>query len=139
MRAPRTEYRRDSIHKCAALMYTALRARASRKPARGAASYVCQGWVDARVLITFLTRLTHAQRHPVFLIVDGHPARRAKTVKHYIETQERKWRLYFPPPYSPELNPDALVWHDVKKNAVCRSRLDGPTDLHRAVAGRLRF
>jgi transposase len=47
--------------------------------------------------------------------------------------------LFFLPPYSPELNPDELVWNDVKNNAVGRSKLDGPKDLQRAVVGRLRF
>jgi transposase len=41
-------------------------------------------------------------------------------------------RTFFLPPYSPELNPDELVWNDVKNNAVGRSRHDGPEDLRRA-------
>lgn len=107
---------------------------------RGALRFmVVKGGVGARVFITFLKRLMHGQRRPVFLIVDGHPAHRAKIVKQYIEGLQGKLRLYFLPPYSPELNPDELVWNDVKNNAVGRSRLDGPADLHRAVVGRLRF
>src|ERR1019366_2784008 len=84
-----------------------------------------------RVFISFLKRLMHGQRRPVFLIVDGHPAHRAKLVKSYVESLEGKLRLCFLPPYSPELDPDELVWNDVKNNAVGRSRLDGPNDLHR--------
>jgi tRNA U34 5-methylaminomethyl-2-thiouridine-forming methyltransferase MnmC len=61
----------------------------------------------------------------VFLIVDGHPAHRSKLVKAYIESLAGKLRLFFLPPYSPELNPDELVWNDVKNNAVGRSRHDG--------------
>ncbi len=95
--------------------------------------------IGAYVLITFLKRLPRDQRHPTSLIVDDHLAHRAKIVKHSIETPERKWRLHFSPPYSPELDPDELAWSDVKNNAVCRSRLEGPADLHRAVVGRLRF
>ena len=60
-------------------------------------------------------------------------------VKAYIESLAGKLRLFFLPPYSPELNPDELVWNDVKNNAVGRSRHDGPEDLRRAVLGRLRF
>ncbi len=47
--------------------------------------------------------------------------------------------LFFLPPYSPEINPDELVWNDVKNNAVGRAKLEGPKDLHRAVVRRLRF
>jgi len=45
-----------------------------------------------------------------------------------------RWKIT----YSPELNPDELVWNDVKSNAVGRAKLEGPKDLHRAVIGRLR-
>src|ERR1035441_7447850 len=107
---------------------------------RGALRFmVVKGGVGARVFINFLKRLMHGQRRPVFLIVDGHPAHRAKLVKSYIESLAGKLRLFFLPPYSPELNPDELVWNDVKNNAVGRSRHDGPEDLRRAVLGRLRF
>lgn len=107
---------------------------------RGALRFmVVKGGVGARVFIEFLKRLMHGQRRSVFLIVDGHPAHRAKIVKEFVESLEGKLRLYFLPPYSPELNPDELVWNDVKNNAVGRSKLDGPKDLHRAVVGRLRF
>jgi transposase len=107
---------------------------------RGALRFmVVKGGVGARVFISFLKRLMHGQRRPVFLIVDGHPAHRAKLVKSYVESLEGKLRLCFLPPYSPELDPDELVWNDVKNNAVGRSRLDGPNDLHRAVVSRLRF
>jgi transposase len=30
--------------------------------------------------------------------------------------------LFFLPPYSPQLNPDELVWNDVKNNVVGRLR-----------------
>ncbi len=100
---------------------------------------VVKGGVGASVFIRFLKRLMHGQRRPVYLIVDGHPSHRAKAVKSYLETLSGRLKLFFLPPYSPELNPDELVWNDVKNNAVGRSKLDGPQDLHRAVLGRLRF
>jgi hypothetical protein len=78
---------------------------------RGALRFmVVKGGVGAQVFIQFLKRLMHGQRRPVFLIVDGHPAHRSKLVKAYIESLAGKLRLFFLPPYSPELNPDELVW-----------------------------
>lgn len=107
---------------------------------RGALRFmVVKGGVGARVFIRFLKRLMHGQRRPVYLIVDGHPSHRAKSVKTYVDGLRGRLKLFFLPPYSPELNPDELVWNDVKNNAVGRSKLDGPHDLHRAVVGRLRF
>jgi len=98
-----------------------------------------KGGVGARVFIEFLKRLMRGQRRQMFLIVAGHPAHRAKFVKAFVESLEGKLRRYFLPPYCPELNPDELVWKDVKNNAIGRSKLAGPKDLHRAVVGRLRF
>lgn len=100
---------------------------------------VVKGGVGAKVFITFLKRLLQGRRRPVFLIVDGHPAHRAKLVKSYVESTRGKLRLFALPPYSPELNPDELVWNDVKNNGVARSIVNGPKDLHRIVVGRLRF
>ena len=100
---------------------------------------VVRGGVNAGVFIDFLKRLMHGQRRPVYLIVDGHPSHRSKKVKAYVESLQGKLRLFFLPPYSPELNPDELVWNDVKNNGVGRTLVRGPADLMRAVVGRLRY
>ena len=76
---------------------------------------------------------------PGILIVDGHPSHRANAVKGYVDSLEGRLKLFFLPPYSPELNPDELVWNDVKNNAVGRAKLEGPKDMHCAVVSRLRF
>ena len=54
----------------------------------------------------------------VFLIVDGHPGDKAKSVKRFTEAVQDRFRLFFLPPYSPELNPDDRVWNDLKNDAV---------------------
>jgi transposase len=108
--------------------------------ARGTLRFmVVKGGVGAAVFIRFLKRLIHGAKRPIFLIVDGHPAHRAKAVTRYIATVAERLRLFFLPAYSPELNPDEQVWNDVKNNAVGRSRLEHPEDLHRTVVGRLRY
>lgn len=100
---------------------------------------VVRGGVGGGVFIDFLKRLVHGQRRPIYLIVDGHPAHRSKKVKAYVASLQGKLRLLFLPPYSPELNPDELVWNDVKNNGVGRTLLHSPADLMRAVVGRLRY
>jgi transposase len=99
---------------------------------------VVRGGVGAEVFIEFLKRLVHGQRRPIFLIVDGHPSHRSKKVKAHVESLQGRLRLFFLPPYSPELNPDELVWNDVKNNGVGRTLVHGPADLMRAVVSRLR-
>jgi transposase len=100
---------------------------------------IVKGGVGAKVFIEFLKRLMHGRRRPVYLIVDGHPAHRAKIVKAFVDSLKGRLEVFYLPPYSPELNPDELVWNDVKNNGVGRSIVYGPRDLHRAVVGRLRF
>jgi len=75
----------------------------------------------------------------VFLIVDGHPAHKAKSVAKYIETIKKRFRLFFLPPYSPELNPDERVWNDLKNNAIGQQVIKSPEQLHKAVISHLRF
>lgn len=99
---------------------------------------VVRGGVGARVFIEFLKRLMYGRRRAVFLIVDGHPSHRSKSARSYVASLGGKLKLFFLPPYSPELNPDEFVWNDVKNNGVGRTLVHGPRDLHRAVVGRLR-
>jgi transposase len=106
---------------------------------RGALRFmVVKGAVGAEVFIGFLKRLMHGQRRPVYLIVDGQLSHRAKAVKEYVDSLEGRLKLFFLPPYSPALNPDELVWNDVKSNAVGRAKLERSKDLHRAAVGRQR-
>jgi len=100
---------------------------------------VVRGGVGAEVFIGFLKRLVYGQRRPIFLIVDGHPSHRSKMTKAYVESLQGILRLFFLPPYSPELNPDELVWNDVKNHGVGRTLIHAPADLMRAVVGRLRY
>jgi len=100
---------------------------------------VVRGGVGAQVFVEFLKRSMHGRRRAVFLIVDGHPSHRSKRARSYVDSLGGKLKLFFLPPYSPELNPDEFVWNDVKNNGVGRTLVYGPRDLHRAVVGRLRY
>lgn len=95
--------------------------------------------IGARVFVEFLKRLIHGAEGMIFLIVDRHPAHRAKIVQAYLKTVSDRLRLYFLPPYAPELNPDEYVWNDLKNNAVGRMGIKGLADLKRAAVSHLRF
>lgn len=84
--------------------------------------------VNAGVFCTFLKRLMHNSRRPVFLIVDGHPTHRSGKVKRCIHSFQGKLRVFPLPSYSPELNPDELVWNTVKSN-VGKRTLDNSMQL----------
>jgi transposase len=79
---------------------------------------VVTGRITATVFVEFLQRLAHNAEFPIFLIVDGHPVHRSKMVREYVDSLEGALRLFFLPPYSPELNPDEQVWNYVKNHNV---------------------
>lgn len=72
------------------------------------------GRVNAGVFREFLRRLITGMDRKVFLVVDGHPAHKAKLVSQFVKDNAERIELFFLPPYSPELNPDELVWAHVK-------------------------
>lgn len=73
-----------------------------------------EGRVNAEVFREFLRRLITGMDRKIFLVVDGHPAHKAKLVKRFVQDNADRLELFFLPPYSPELNPDELVWAHVK-------------------------
>lgn len=108
--------------------------------ARGELRFMVTGKrIGAKVFVEFLRRLVHGWKRPIFLIVDSHPTHRAKLVKAFVKRTKGKLRLFYLPPYSPELNPDEYVWNDVKSNGVRRSMITNVRDLRSAVECRLRY
>ena len=99
---------------------------------------IVNGRMNADRFIEFLERLTHNQPRPVFLIVDGHPSHRARKVSEYVHGKKGKLRLFFLPAYSPELNPDELVWNHLKNNGVGKRIIRTRHELKRVVIGHLR-
>jgi transposase len=73
------------------------------------------------VFIDFLKRLLHGTERPVFLVVDGHPVHRSKRVREFVADTKGRLQLFFLPAYSPELNPDELVWNHVKSHKIGRT------------------
>lgn len=70
--------------------------------------------------IEFMKRLIYKSQRMVFLIVDNHRIHRGKKVMAFLKNNRDQIRLYTLPPYSPELNPDELVWNDLKNNGTGR-------------------
>jgi len=93
---------------------------------------------DSAVMLDFLRRLIRHSTQKVFLIVDGHPVHRAKAVHQWLEKHQDRIRLFFLPAYSPELNPDELLNHDVKANAVGRQRAKNKTEMMQNLRSYLR-
>ena len=86
-----------------------------------AASY--SGKLNAEAFVAFLENFIDSQRGKVFLVVDGHPAHKAKIVKAYLKSLQGRLELHFLPPYAPDLNPDEFVWSYMKSNGVSKKPL----------------
>ncbi len=99
---------------------------------------IVKGRMTAAKFIEFLKRLLHGFDRPIYLIVDGHPTHRAQKVKKFVQATDGRLHLFYLPPYSPELNPDELVWRNLKVHGIGRSAITGPDQLKRVVLGHLR-
>jgi transposase len=96
------------------------------------------GRVTAAVFIEFLKRLLINAPAPVFLIVDGHPTHRAKSVVRFVAARPGKLALFFLPPYSPELNPDELLWNDLKTHGTGRKLITSLAQLRQMIVSHMR-
>src|SRR6201988_4988765 len=82
-----------------------------------------KGGVNAAVFIEFLKRLMIGSRNKIFLIVDRGPAHVAKKTKAFVAGLGGKLRLFYLPAYSPDRNPDELVWKHLKSDTVGRTSI----------------
>jgi transposase len=106
---------------------------------RGEMRFMCvEGKVNADVFIEFLKRLAASTDHPVFLVVDGHPTHKAAKIRQFVESLDGQLKLFFLPGYSPDLNPDELVWNNLKNQGTGRLAITGPDQLKNLVVGHLR-
>jgi len=91
------------------------------------------------LFLDFLKRLVRDnQGRKVVLIVDGHPADRARIVRDWVAANPALIELHFLPGYAPELNPAEMLNQDVKTNALGRRRPVNITELKTDVRSFLR-
>jgi transposase len=84
---------------------------------------VYEGKFNAEVFLECMERLIrHAGGRKVFLILDNLRVHKAKVLRPWLAEHANEIELFFIPSYSPDLNPDELLNHDLKANAVGRKR-----------------
>ena len=93
---------------------------------------IFNGTMNADIFCDFLKRLIHGTDNPVYLIVDNHPVHRSYKVRDFVGGTKGKLKLFFLPPYSPELNPDEQVWANLK-DEVSRQIPSSLADLKKRV------
>jgi len=100
---------------------------------------VYEGRMNADVFVSFLGALLESVPGKIYLIVDGHPVHRSKKVREFAEEHsDDRLKLFFLPPYSPDLNPDEWVWNNVKNDRVAKSVIMSKDDLKAKALGALR-
>jgi len=97
-----------------------------------------KGGVNADVFIEFLKRLITGAKRPIILIVDRGPAHIAKKTKAFVEGLNGKLWLFYLPPYSPDRNPDELVWKHLKADTVGRMAITDKADFQSKVRSSMR-
>jgi transposase len=97
-----------------------------------------EGSFRAVHFIEFCKQLIRDVENRIFLIVDGSSVHTARETREFVESTQGKLRLFFLPPYSPELNPDEWVWKNVKHDTIGRSAIRGKDDLRAVALGALR-
>jgi transposase len=90
------------------------------------------------VMLDFLRRLMRQIPQKVFLIVDKHPVHLSAKVKRWLEKHADRIQMFLLPSYSPELNPDELLNHDLKANAVGRKRAKTKSEMMENIRRHLR-
>ena len=79
--------------------------------------------LNAAAFLELLGRFLRGRKNRVFLVLDGHPAHRAKIVSDYVQRLRGRLELHFLPGYAPELNPDEFVWNHLKRQGVSKKPL----------------
>ncbi|MBO0759096.1 MAG: IS630 family transposase [Bradyrhizobiaceae bacterium] len=92
-----------------------------------------KGGVNADVFIEFLKRLMVGATSKIFLIVDRGPAHIAKKTQAFVASLGGSLRLFYFPPYSPDRNPDELVWKHLKADTVGRMTIVSRDDFRKKV------
>ena len=71
--------------------------------------------MTCKVLIKFMSRLIKDSPRKVFLILDNLRVHHSKVVQKWLTENKEKIRVFFLPPYSPEINPDEYLNGDLKQ------------------------
>lgn len=99
---------------------------------------VYTGRFNAGRFVEFLKAFLRGRRRPVMLVVDGHPAHRAKLVAQFVQSTKGRLELHFLPGYAPELNPDEFVWNHLRQRGVSKKPLRRNESLRARIESDLR-
>ena len=99
---------------------------------------IYKGALSPDILLRFLRRLIQGRKRPIFLILDNLRVHKARKVAAWAERNASRIRIFFLPPYSPELNPDEYLNGDFKRGVYTGVPPRDAADLRRRAFSQLR-
>jgi transposase len=89
--------------------------------------------INGKRYIEFLEKLLKGRTHPLIVIADNASFHRSKEVRDFVRSHRHQIRLFFLPPYSPEMNPDEQVWNEIKHRHLEKEPIKNKSDLNRRI------
>jgi len=83
---------------------------------------IFRGKFNSKVFKYFLGRVIRYGKRKVILIIDSHPVHKSAETKRWLRAHREQIEIVYLPGYSPDLNPDEMLNHDVKANAIGRQK-----------------
>ncbi len=84
-------------------------------------SWELTGNSDAATSAEFLAKLRAAYPGPLIVIWDNSPAHRGEALREYLKTPGLDLQLVALPAYSPDYNPDELIWKWIREEVTANT------------------
>jgi transposase len=91
------------------------------------------GNLNSAMFVDYLKNLLHDIPGTIFLIVDGYPSHKSKETQEFVDSTGGRLKLFFLPPYSPELNPDEWVWKNIKHDRIGKMASRSETEMRNGI------
>ena len=75
-----------------------------------------EGALSALLFVQFLQALIDGSPKKLFIIMDNLPLHKGKAVQAFVAAKADKIKVFYLPPYAPDLNPDEYLNNDLKQN-----------------------
>ena len=98
-----------------------------------------KGRMTAQTYIDFLSKiiLQHSRRK-IVVVADNAPIHKAKLVREFVLSNEKRISLFHIPSYSPELNPDEHIWSYLKSYELVAHQAQNKKELRKIVGNKMR-
>lgn len=87
--------------------------------------------------VEFLQQVLHGRTRPLIVIADRARFHTSAEVRRFVRAHRHQLRMYFFPPYSPELNPDEQLWNEIKHRQLARQPILNKADLKKRIRAAL--